>query len=202
MNDRQPCSVIVAMAACMIALNGCGDSRGANATQQGSLPDDRTADAPGNSDQVPAKDPTASDAVSVQTVSRSARNLKPRVGIIQSISFDDIKFDMDKNLDFDRSMIDKKIERLDGKSIQIRGYMFPSYKQNGLTEFVLVRDNMECCFGPGAALYDCISVRMQEGKTTSYSYSPVSVKGMFSIRVWEIEGQVLAIYHLDADSVE
>ena len=63
--------------------------------------------------------------------------------------------------------------------IRIRGYILPSFQQSGLTQFVLVRDNMECCFGPGAALFDCIVVQMAEGKTAEYTIRPVAVEGEF-----------------------
>ena len=77
-----------------------------------------------------------------------------------------------------------------------------SFKQDGLTQFVLVRDNMECCFGPGAALYDCIMVQMQPGESASYSVRPVTVEGNFKIQEWkDFDGVIRAIYHLDGKSV-
>ena len=85
----------------------------------------------------------------------------------QAISFDDIKFEMKQDDPFDRSMLTKKITDYDGQKIKIRGYILPSFKQDGLTEFVLVRDNLECCFGPGAALYDCVIVQMEAGKSAT-----------------------------------
>ncbi|MGH7194972.1 MAG: DUF3299 domain-containing protein, partial [Candidatus Saccharimonadales bacterium] len=67
---------------------------------------------------------------------------------------------------------------------------------------VLVRDNLSCCFGPGAALYDCLVVEMQPGKSTDFTISPVTVEGRFSIReLLDSEGKALAIYHLDGESV-
>jgi hypothetical protein len=61
---------------------------------------------------------------------------------------------------------------------------------------------MECCFGPGAALYDCILVEMRPGKTTDYSTRPVAVEGTFSIQeMLDSEGKHLAIYHIDGDEV-
>jgi hypothetical protein len=44
-------------------------------------------------------------------------------------------------------MLTKEIEAMDGQLIRIRGYMLPSFQQSGIKKFVLVRDNMECCFG-------------------------------------------------------
>ena len=103
---------------------------------------------------------------------------------------------------FDRSMLTKKITEYDGQKIKIRGYILPSFKQDGLTQFVLVRDNLECCFGPGAALYDCVMVEMQAGKSASYSVRPVTVEGGFKIVEWkDYDGVIRAIYHLDGDAV-
>lgn len=120
----------------------------------------------------------------------------------RDISFDDLKFEMQKGDPFERSLLTDKIEALEGKPIRIRGFILPSFQQSGLTQFVLVRDNMSCCFGPGAALYDCMIVEMKPGKTTDYSLYPVAVEGVFSIReVADADGKTVAIYHLDGENV-
>jgi hypothetical protein len=62
---------------------------------------------------------------------------------------------------------------------------------------------MACCFGPGAALYDCILVEMDAGKSVSYTLKPVAVTGVFSIReLKDPDGKHLAIYHLAGQSME
>ena len=120
----------------------------------------------------------------------------------QAISSDDIKLEMKKDDLFNPSMLTKKIPDYDGKKIKIRGYILPSFKQDGLTQFVLVRDNMECCFGPGAAIYDCVMIQMRTGKSTSFSVRPVTVEGDFKIDEWkDFDGVIRAIYHLDGESV-
>ena len=103
---------------------------------------------------------------------------------------------------FERSMLTPEIEALAGRRIRIRGYILPPLRQRGLTEFVLVRDNQECCFGPGAALYDCILVSMVEGQTADYSVRPVAVEGRFDIKVFKPFDRVMAIFHLQGESVE
>ena len=65
---------------------------------------------------------------------------------LKDISFDDVKFDIVKGTPFKRSMLTKEIEAMDGQLIRVRGYMLPSFQQSGIKKFVLVRDNMECCF--------------------------------------------------------
>jgi hypothetical protein len=121
----------------------------------------------------------------------------------RDITFDTIKFDMQKEAPFERSMITPAIEKLGNSKVRIRGYMLPGYVQSGLTQFVLVRDNMQCCFGPGAALFDCIVVQMDPGKTAEFTTHPVVVEGVFSIReIPGSENKCLAIYHLDAERVQ
>jgi len=115
-------------------------------------------------------------------------------------TFDDIKFDTEPGDPFDRSLLTPKIEELFGRRIRIRGFMFPTLKKRGLTQFVLVRDNLECCFGPGAALFDCILVHMEPGHTAEFSIRPIAVEGTFSLdEVIGPDGNHLAIYRLDAD---
>ena len=119
-------------------------------------------------------------------------------------TFDDLKFEMAKTELFDRAMLTPKVNALMGKKIRVRGYIFPTLRKTGLNRIVLVRDNMECCFGPGAALFDCILVTMAPGKTAEYSIRPVAVEG--TIRLEELpggpDGRPLAIYQMVGDKVE
>jgi hypothetical protein len=117
-------------------------------------------------------------------------------------TFDDLRFEMDLAEPFQRRMLTAEIEALNDQHIRIRGFMLPTAQKRGIRQFVLVRDNQECCFGPGAAIYDCILVEMQPGKTAEYSIRPVAVAGTFAIHELMIDDRLLAIYHLKADSVE
>lgn len=122
---------------------------------------------------------------------------------LRDISFDDIKFDMEKGDPFTFDLLPKRVTALENSKIRIRGYILPSFQQKGLTQFVLVRDNMECCFGPGAALYDCIVVRMRTGKTANFSIRPVAVEGIFHIRELRgPDGTHLAIYEMNGEEVQ
>jgi hypothetical protein len=118
-------------------------------------------------------------------------------------TFDDIRFDIQPGDPFHRDMLPEVIESLAGKRIRIRGYILPTAQKRGIKQFVLVRDNQECCFGPGAALYDCILVEMQGGATAEFSIRPIAVEGTFDIReVKGLDGKHLAIYYLSAESVK
>ena len=149
--------------------------------------------------------PPAPPAPAAADTGAGGRTPPPRVtpsGAPREVTFDDVKLDMEKGAPFTRDLLPKRVTALDGTRIRIRGYILPSFQQTGLTQFVLVRDNMECCFGPGAALHDCIVVRMQPGATADFSVRPVAVAGTF--RLDELkgpDGRHLAIYALDGEEV-
>ena len=69
---------------------------------------------------------------------------------------------------------------------------------------MLVRDNMECCFGPGAALYDSIMIQMDKGKTAEFTTKPVAVKGKFEIQEFKYPDTEdhYAIYKMTAIEVK
>jgi hypothetical protein len=117
-------------------------------------------------------------------------------------TFDDLRFEMVVGEPFRREMLPESIEKMAGQRIRIRGYILPTPQKRGIRQFVLVRDNQVCCFGPGAALYDCILVEMQPGKTVEFSIFPVAVDGTFDIQEFKgPDGKHLAIYHMDGESV-
>lgn len=126
---------------------------------------------------------------------------KPQPGKTLDLTFDDIKFDIEPDAPFNREMLPQAIEDLNGQKISIGGYMLPSFQQRDIKQFVLVRDNMECCFGPGAALYDCILIEM-DGRGVDFTVRPVVVEGIFTIKEYKDDsGKHLAIYHMQGTGV-
>lgn len=121
----------------------------------------------------------------------------------KDITFDTIKFDIKKGQKFKREMLTEAIEGLKTQKVKLRGYMFPTFQQSGITKFVLVRDNMECCFGPGAMIYDCVMVEMAEGKSTDFSVRPIAVEGTFDVKpIDDGEGNLLSLYYIKGDGVK
>jgi hypothetical protein len=118
-------------------------------------------------------------------------------GLTLEKSFDDIKFNIEKDEPFERSMLTGNVKELFDQRIRIRGYMYPTFKRKGIERFVLVRDNQECCFGPGAALYDCLRVTLQEGESIEYSHTPIAVEGQFKLDEFrDPQGTVRAVFHM------
>ena len=122
----------------------------------------------------------------------------------QETTFDDVKFDLAPGAPFRDELITPQIAARFDRPIRIRGYMFPTLRKSGLKQFVLVRDNLECCFGPGAALFDCILVYLDPNHPAEYSIRPVTVEGVFKFdkRQMAPDAPPIAIYRLDDAAVK
>ena len=116
------------------------------------------------------------------------------------VNFDDIKLNLKQGEKFRKSLITKKAKGFDGKAISIRGFMSPSFKADGITEFVLMR-NTQCKFGVDAA-HHFVRVRIKEGKSTSYTIRPITVVGSFKIKQLNIGKTTWAIYELNDGSIK
>jgi hypothetical protein len=148
-------------------------------------------------------DDTDGDKPEQEAPEEEADAAEPDDGQPRNITFDDIKFDIEKGEPFERQMLTEKIEKLAGKRVRLRGYMLPSFQQRGIKQFVLVRDNMECCFGPGAAIYDCVVVEMAKGKSTQFTVRPIAVEGTFKIKELKgPDGKHLAVFEMAGDEVK
>jgi hypothetical protein len=167
------------------------------------LPAEQSSATPLQPASADAQSTTASTAADAKSPAAVKLPDPDASGYIET-TFDDLKFEMTKTELFDRAMLTPKVNALMGKKIRIRGYIFPTLRKTGLDRIVLVRDNMECCFGPGAALFDCILVTMAPGKTAEYTIRPVAVEG--EIRLEELQGgpdgRPLAIYQMVGHKVE
>jgi hypothetical protein len=180
----------------LVAAAGCQDSTLPAAAQPVSARPSSSISSTGTSSTVAAKSPPADAARPSAT-----QSLRPQA--LREITFDTVKLNMKKEDPFTRSLITPAIEKLDGVRVRIRGYILPPFQQTGLTRFVLVRDNMACCFGPGAAIYDSMVVDLKPGMTIDYTVAPVAVVGTFNIREVEgVAGRPISIYHLTAEKVE
>jgi len=122
-----------------------------------------------------AEQPEKPKAAPVQTTEPVAANTPP--GRF-ALTFDDLKFDMEKTEAFDRKMLSSKINGYHGGKVKIRGYIRPNFKQSGITKFIFVRDNKECCFG-------------------NYTVRPVTIEGDFVLKEYHgDDGNVWSLYRM------
>ncbi len=118
------------------------------------------------------------------------------------VSYDDI--DLIKILNMDPVPVNAVdyfpdwLQQLDGQRIRIKGYMYPTFKSEGLKGFVLTRDTGECCFGPNAFVYFLIKVRLAEGQKTDYIHNkPFDVEGVFRIDPEADDSGLFQLYRIE-----
>ncbi|MCG8649723.1 MAG: DUF3299 domain-containing protein [Pirellulales bacterium] len=178
--------------------------------QTGELAKPETTKSDKQDDQKTVQPSSTSATGTTKVESRKSSNSAKSKG---EINFDDLQFKIEKDQPFKRDLLNKDVESLNGKKVKLRGYILPStlFKETDIEQFVLVRDNQECCFGPGAALYDCVIVEMVPGKTTDFVTRPVTVEGKFKIdtKSYKYPGGVgpkgashFAIFKIDGISVK
>ncbi len=74
------------------------------------------------------------------------------------------------------------LESLDGKKVRVRGFMYPPGLDDGITAFLLARDNQICCMGKAAKIYDLVQVFLKDDHETKYILNrPFDVIGTFRI---------------------
>lgn len=91
-----------------------------------------------------------------------------------------------------------EVRALDGKDVAITGYMNPvRFDREGVSEFLLVKDILGCCFGATPRMNHWIRVRMQEGdRAKFYAYDQLTVLGTLEVSEEIEDGYVMSIYRM------
>ncbi len=88
---------------------------------------------------------------------------------------------------------------LNGKKVFIKGFALQGSQQSGIKNFILVRDRGQCCFGGNPSLTDQIQVILAEPLELEWSTHVQRLAGVFRVQPVVENGQLLLVYHLDAD---
>jgi len=106
-------------------------------------------------------------------------------------------------------MVPDTARDMNGRNVLLKGYMYPGKQQSGITQFLLVRDQGDCCFGGNPKITDRVLVQLKDpehskghpkGHTKGIDFSQrlTKIAGRFVIRPMGapgMEGGVL--YHLE-----
>lgn len=87
---------------------------------------------------------------------------------------------------------------MNGRDVLLKGYMYPGSRQRGITEFLLCRDQGDCCFGGTPKITDRVLVRLSDPGGIDFTQGLVKIAGRFRIEpagTADLGGGVL--YHLD-----
>lgn len=99
------------------------------------------------------------------------------------------------------AQIPDRVKQLDGKKAMVTGFMLPVKTDKGLvTEFLLLRDPMMCCYGVMPQINEWIMVRMPNG-VQALQDVPLSFLGTFHVKEIYDGGYLSGIYSLDAEKM-
>ena len=95
------------------------------------------------------------------------------------------------------------VAELDGELIAIEGFMNPlAFDREGVSQFALVNDPLNCCFGATPSMNHWIDVTLPEGERTAfYSLDPVAVYGRLEVGEAFEDGFVISLFRMRADHV-
>ncbi len=93
------------------------------------------------------------------------------------------------------------VKSWNGKKAIVTGFMLPTKIDNGkTTEFLLMANQMACCFGTVPNMNDWVVVRVPKG-TAVVQDVPISFKGTFKVGAMFENRYMTGIYELDSDGV-
>lgn len=97
-----------------------------------------------------------------------------------------------------------QVQALDGQPVQLSGYMVPlDMEGTRIQSFLLVRDQMLCCFGKMPALNEWVFVEFPKGGGLELEVDkPLQVSGRFRAREEREKGVVMSLYRMKADKVQ
>ncbi|MDE0297904.1 MAG: DUF3299 domain-containing protein [Candidatus Poribacteria bacterium] len=205
-------------------LGGSSDSasesvevRGAPLAVAGAIYDDANSEnetIPKLENQKNAPPPAAS--VSSMATVRSEKCTK-RTGAYQSLTFETLSsFDI-REPDWDRmedpayiaalnldENIPPQIKAWSGEQIEIEGFMLPlEGEDDNLESFVLLENQLACCFGAIPLLNEWIYVEVPERKRIrSYQDELILLYGTLRVGAEFEDGMLNGIYHLELDRVD
>jgi hypothetical protein len=86
-----------------------------------------------------------------------------------------------------------------GKKAMITGFMLPTKLENGkAVEFLIMANQMACCFGTVPNMNDWVVVRMPKGVSVIQD-TPISFYGTLKVGAMYENGYMTGIYEMDAE---
>lgn len=97
------------------------------------------------------------------------------------------------------SQIPAGVKAWSGRDAVITGFMLPTKLENGkATEFLIMANQMACCFGTVPNMNDWVIVRMPQG-TDVVQDVPISFHGRLRVGPIYENGYMTGIYEMDAE---
>ncbi|MCE9608539.1 MAG: DUF4190 domain-containing protein [Planctomycetia bacterium] len=102
-----------------------------------------------------------------------------------------------------KNSVSPAAQALEGKKVFLKGFMFPTAHDKGLTRFVLCRDNGDCCFGGQPPPSDMVFIQLKTPLQATFTTKIRHVAGIFHVagsHSSDVNKDVL--YQLEADYIK
>lgn len=101
-----------------------------------------------------------------------------------------------------KSRVPESFLQLDGSQVSLSGFMVPlALDGSEVTDFVLVKNQLLCCYGQAPRMNEWVFVTMQKPVTVNVD-KPIAVSGTLSVGEDKVASQVLSIYRLQGHTVQ
>jgi hypothetical protein len=104
-----------------------------------------------------------------------------------------------KNPPTGEDQIPAEVKAWSGQKAEVTGFMLPTKLENGMaTEFLLMANQMACCYGSVPNMNEWIVVRMPHGTPVTQDV-PITFYGTLKIGAMFENGYMTGIYEFDAE---
>ncbi len=94
------------------------------------------------------------------------------------------------------------IKKLDGKDVEMVGFMMPLTEVKDITEFLLVPSLWGCCYGQPPAVNHIVVVKMPKGQTAKFFNDAIRVRGRFNVGETKEGRYLVSLYVLTPESID
>jgi hypothetical protein len=90
-----------------------------------------------------------------------------------------------------------------GHDVLLKGYMYPGKQQAGIVQFLLVRDQGDCCFGGNPKITDRVLVNLAATQGIAFTPRLVKIAGRFRVEPvgFTVDADGGVLYHIDGAQV-
>ena len=109
------------------------------------------------------------------------------------------------NFEYDQEKggnIPEDVQKLNGSTIRLRGYMIPMDQAENITQFALVPSLFACCFGQPPSIQHTIVANCPKGKAVGYTADEISVEGKLTVKEKKDDGYIISVFELEVSSVK
>ncbi len=114
-----------------------------------------------------------------------------------------LTFDLLAGYDFDGRSVPPRITEFHERQVAVSGFMVPlTTDLEGVVDFILVKNQLLCCYGQTPKMNEWIYVLMEgDSRTQARLDQPITVAGRLLVGADEKDGQLLSLYRMVADEV-